>query len=34
LTPLKINGWNMSSWRWMEDDVLDSKWVMGVGSES
>ena len=31
-TPLKINGWNMSSWRFGSDHFPFFSWVMAVGS--
>ena len=31
-TPLKINGWNMSSWRFGSDHFPFFSWVMVVGS--
>ena len=31
-TPWKINGWNMSSWRFGWKMIFVSKWVMAVGS--
>ena len=33
-TPLKINGWNMSSWRFGSDHFPTSKWVMAVGEQA